>query len=37
MVGCTPIAAVLGVKADGLLSTEKELKKDLPALQKGER
>jgi len=31
------IAAVLGVKADELLPKGKELKKDLPALQEGER
>lgn len=31
------IAAELGVKADDLLPTEKVLKRDLPALQEGER
>lgn len=31
------IAAVLGVKADDLLPKARELKRDLPALQKGEK
>ena len=31
------VAAVLGVKADDLLPEERKLKKDLPALQEGER
>lgn len=31
------MAAALGVKADDLLPKVKELKRDLPALQKGER
>lgn len=31
------IASVLGVKADDLLPEERKLKKDLPALQEGEK
>ena len=31
------VASVLGVKADDLLPEERKLKKDLPALQEGER
>lgn len=31
------IASVLGVKADDLLPDERKLKKDLPALQEGEK
>jgi hypothetical protein len=36
-VGLSVIATVLGVAADELLPAGRELKRDLPALQKGER